>query len=119
MKRVPFVVFSIVIMGSTSLLSLFLTVIAWHVQIEDKAFHCTDDNLSGWICGIDTHREAGDTISPGWTWHKLELVRDAYEAAFVLIWLGTAAPIFFVVGRARISDHFNPTLPQARIYPLK
>lgn len=78
-------------------LSLVVTWFAWQVLITDKAFHCTDDNVSGFWLSIETHRGAGDTISPGWTWEKLERVRTEYEVAFFALWFVSSSVAFWGV----------------------
>src|ERR1017187_4961871 len=80
-------------------LSLAVTWFAWQGLITDKAFHCNDDNISGFWVSIATHRGAGDTISPGWTWEKLERVRTGYEVAFLALWLVSGSVAFRAIVR--------------------
>jgi hypothetical protein len=47
--------------------SFLVTTTAWGIQIEPRAFQCTD--IGGWpianyLTDMDTHKGAGDTISP-------------------------------------------------------
>src|ERR1700722_3241163 len=79
--------------------ALVVTWIAWQLQITEKAFHCTEGNISGLWCDIDSHRGAGDTILPGWTWEKLKFTRLIYETVFYLIWLGGSAVFFKMIFR--------------------
>jgi hypothetical protein len=80
-------------------LSAVVTWFAWQVLISDRAFHCTDDNVSGFWVSMDSHRGAGDSLSPGWTWEKLVRVRTAYEAAFVTLWLTSSSVAYWAVFR--------------------
>ena len=79
--------------------SLVATWIAWQHQITEKAFHCTDGNLSGFWCDMDTHQAAGDTVFPNWTWDKLKTVRLIYEGVFYLLWLAGSAAFFQILFR--------------------
>lgn len=90
--------------------SFVVTWIAWHLQITEKAFHCTDDNVSGFWCEIDSHRAAGDTVLQGWTWEKLRMVRLIYEVVFYLIWLGPSAAFFMLIFRRHISETGDNTV---------
>lgn len=66
-------------------------------RVHEKAFHCTDD------CGFDiftsmtSHRAAGDTLYPGWTWAKIESVRLVYQGVFYILWLGGNTVIFLLI----------------------
>lgn len=83
-------------------LASFVTLIPWNIQIEHRAFRCTDDMGFGtFFCDMYTHRGAGDTISPGWTWEELELVREAYETAFFAIWLSLPTGYLLILRRNR------------------
>ena len=68
--------------------------------VSDRAFHCNDDNVSGFWVSIQTHRGAGDTISQGWTWEKLERVRTGYEFAFFALWFLSSFIAFRAIVRA-------------------
>jgi hypothetical protein len=81
------------------LLSLVVTWYVWQTQITEKAFHCTDDNISGFWVSMDTHRAAGDTVFPGWTWEKLKTVRMIYETAFYFLWFVISFASFLVLFR--------------------
>ena len=48
--------------------SMLLTLGSGEFQITDRAFHCNDPGIGGWLVSIETHRDAGDVISPDWTW---------------------------------------------------
>lgn len=92
MKRFPnFWLF----VGSTLVglaLSYFVTIVAWNLLIEHRAFHCTDDMGFALVAqDIDDHRLAGDTLSPGWTWEKIKAARAIYQAAFLALWFALAA----------------------------
>jgi hypothetical protein len=98
------------------LLSLFVTLIAWNIQIESLGFHCTDDvGFATFFVDMDTHKEAGDTLSPGWTWDELEIARTVYMVAFFFIWFVSAsllARITLSVTKNR--GHEMPPRPQHR-----
>ena len=85
--------------------STLVTTIAWSVQIEPRAFQCNDS--CGWPfdnywTGMDGHKGAGDTISSGWTWEKLEYLRYVYMSAFLLLWIaGTIIPFKMVLRRIK------------------
>jgi hypothetical protein len=71
--------------------SFLVTTIAWSIQIEPRAFQCTDS--CGWPfdnywTDMDSHESARDTISPGWTWGKLKVVRIICIAVFFLLCAG-------------------------------
>lgn len=88
------------LLGIASLLFAFVTTMAaWHIQIENRAFRCTDDiGFGAFWADIDLHRQAGDTRFPGWTWDSLKLVRTLYLVGFFLIWsLSFAAPLLSIL----------------------
>jgi hypothetical protein len=64
--------------------------LGWLVQIEGRAFQCNDSTGPvAWPSGdMSLHRQAGDTMSPGWTWEKIEWVGRSYQTAFFLLWTG-------------------------------
>lgn len=88
MQRIP----SVVLLWPTTLLSLVaslvITWLAWECVVPGRAFQCRDDgfDIGFWMCA-ETHRSAGDTILPGWTWEKVQRVNGEYGLAFVVIWL--------------------------------
>ena len=73
-------------------LATVITVGAWQVQIEPRAFQCWDDVgiFDTYWESIDGHRNAGDKISPGWTWDEIKTIRYIYIGAFALIWAGSS-----------------------------
>ena len=81
--------------GSAALglvVSFVITMLAWNVQIEHRAFNCTDDVGFGFFWeDMNTHEGAGDTTLPGWTWGKIKGAQALYIAGFVLVWLAIAA----------------------------
>jgi hypothetical protein len=81
------------------LASIFITWILWQLQITEKAFHCTDDNLSGFWVSMDTHQGAGDTVMAGWTWEELKVVRMIYEVTFFTFWIGGGMLAFWILQR--------------------
>ncbi|MDB6068298.1 MAG: hypothetical protein JWR26_4506 [Pedosphaera sp.] len=92
-----FAAVSVILLIAGLVFSTVVTWTAWEMKIEGKAFHCTDAGL-----GVDefwtdmrTHQAAGDTVSPGWTWEKLERTRIEYELAFFFIWaLSSTVPMW-------------------------
>src|SRR4051812_17388785 len=86
--------------------SIIITVAVWNIQIEGKAFQCNDGpGLGAFWINMVTHRGAGDTVSPGWTWDKLQAVRIDYEIAFYLIWFlcSSGAYLVFVQTSKRVA----------------
>lgn len=78
------------------LASTLLVWLGWLIQIEGRAFQCTD---SGWPMAwfstdMTLHRQAGDTLSRGWTWEEVERVGRIYRAAFVILWAGMTTMIY-------------------------
>jgi len=77
--------------GGGLFISLLITLLVWNVQIEGRAFKCTDD--VGFGCfweNLSNHEQAGDKLSSGWTWQKLRRARFVYATAFYLIWAVSA-----------------------------
>jgi|SRR6185312_1394337 len=64
------------------------TVGAWHIQIEPRAFQCWDSIgiFDTYWQNIDEHSQAGDKLSPGWTWDEIKSARQVYIWAFYGIW---------------------------------
>ena len=62
-------------MSVAAAVSLGFTMSSWGAHIEGKAFHCTDGDFPFFWDDMDTHKGAGDTLSPGWTWEMLKIVR--------------------------------------------
>ena len=80
-------------------LATVITVGAWRVQIEPRAFQCEDDVgiFDTYWESIDGHRGAGDKLSPGWTWDEIKTAREIYIGAFYLIWAaGSFIPVWLV-----------------------
>jgi hypothetical protein len=82
-------------------LATVITVGAWQVQIEPRAFRCWDDVgiFDTYWDSIDAHRSAGDKISPGWTWDEIKTTRESYIGAFYLIWAASSLIPFRLVSR--------------------
>jgi len=69
-----------------------LMMVAWNIQIENRAFHCTDDIGFGiFLEDMDVHKQAGDTICPGWTWGKINALSTAYKIFFFSLWFSSSA----------------------------
>jgi hypothetical protein len=102
MKRFqPFLLFGMLAIGGL-LFSLFVTMVAWNIQIEHHALQCIDIGFGSFFVNMDTHQAAGDSVSPGWTWEKLRVARTAYEVAFFSIWFASAGvPIMLISSRSR------------------
>ncbi len=72
--------------------SFVIIMLAWNIQIEHRAYRCTDDVGFGFFWeNMNTHQAAGDTTLPGWTWGKIKAIQALYETGFVLLWLAIAA----------------------------
>jgi hypothetical protein len=117
MKALRTILLFVVTMFVSLVASLFITWFVWHMQITERAFHCTDDNVRGFWVGMDTHRGAGDTVMAGWTWEKLKVVRMIYEIAFFTLWLGGGMFAFQILQRFFKSALPNKSL-QARATAL-
>ena len=97
--------------AGTTFIGLVLTLVCWNLQIEGRAFHCTDDmGLGDFFMGIDNHRKAGDVLLPGWSWDGVELIRWIYLGVFFLIGLLPVAlpvikmgmvPLEWAIGRRK------------------
>ena len=75
-------------------LSSILTLIAWNIQIEHRAFRCTDDVGFGFFWeDMKEHQAAGDTVLSGWTWEKIKIVKTLYVVVFLI---GAALPAALV-----------------------
>ncbi len=81
--------------------SFVITAIPWNAQIEDQAVHCTDIGFGFFFVDMYTHKAAGDTVSVGWTWEKLEAVRIAYEFTFFAIWFIISTILLLIFLRPR------------------
>jgi hypothetical protein len=102
--------FGILLVGGL-LFSLIVTLVPWNIQIEHRAFQCTDDvGVGSFFEDMDTHRGAGDTVSPGWTWKKIKVAKTVYEMAFFTIWLSipTGSVLIFRRNRRKHSDLNHP-----------
>lgn len=91
MQRIP----TCVLLWPTTLLSLFaslvITWLTWECLVPGRAFQCRDDGFdSGFWVSAETHRSAGDSILPGWTWENVQRVNGDYKLAFVAIWLSAS-----------------------------
>src|SRR5450631_4037457 len=85
-------------MSLAAVVSLAITMDSWGAHIEGKAFHCTEEGFDMYWTDIDSHRGAGDTLAPGWTWEKLKVVRLHYIEVFWLIWaVISVIPFLFCV----------------------
>ena len=86
--------------GLSLVVSLVLTWFVWEAMIYDRAFHCNDDGLSiAFWTSADTHKAAGDTIAPGWTWDNVRTVNGIFKIAFYTLWLGGSVIGFHVLYR--------------------
>lgn len=74
-----------------------LTLIGWRIQIEGRAFQCNDwVPLATFTTDITGHRQAGDTLSPGWAWEDIERVGRVYQIVFWLLWAVVAGLVTVV-----------------------
>jgi hypothetical protein len=79
--------------------SLGVTMTAWS-HFEDRAFHCTDRMSVFFWDSIETHRGAGDTVLPGWTWAQIKSTQKKYEIGFGALWVLIAAAPALALRRA-------------------
>lgn len=71
--------------------SYIVTIIAWNI-LEPRMFKCTDDVPFVPLPGpISDHKQAGDTLLPGWTWTKVRIARLIYLTTFFALWFAIAA----------------------------
>ena len=88
--------------------SLMITWLIWEIQIEGRAFNCTDAfalSAAFWT-GANVHQSAGDQIQPGWTWEEVAVVNGYYKLAFFAFWLGGSVEAFrFIHRRSRTQSH--------------
>src|SRR3954451_1186707 len=93
----------LVAIGASLVVALIATLIVWNIQIEHRAFQCADDTGFGTFWeDMDAHQRARDTVSPGWTWHRLKRVETTYKRALILIWFaGTLAAGAIILSRVR------------------
>jgi hypothetical protein len=69
------------------LVAALVTTVGWTMQIEGRAFQCNDwIPFSTFSTDMTNHSQAGDTISPGWTWDGIERVGRVYRIVFWSIW---------------------------------
>ncbi|GEM_PF-6332135 len=100
------ILFAVCVFGGAAF-AAFITVGAWHIQIEPRAFQCWDSVgiFDTYWEGIDEHRGAGDKISPGWTWDEIKIAREIYIGAFFSIWAASALiPFGLILGRPERSN---------------
>ena len=77
-----------------------LTLIGWRIQIEGRAFQCNDwVPLATFTTDMTGHRQAGDTLSPGWAWEDIERVGRVYQIVFWLLWVIVAGLVTVVGSR--------------------
>ena len=74
-----------------------LTMVTWSACIEGRAFQCWDIGFGSFWQDIDVHFRAGDTISSGWSWERLKVVRFHYLEAFWLLWGLIAFVLFWIL----------------------
>jgi hypothetical protein len=98
MKRMVMIFASV---GGGLLIATAAVWLGWLVQIEGRAFQCNDILwLIAWPSpDLSQHRQAGVTLSPGWTWETIERVGRAYQVAFFFLWVGGTALISAVWSR--------------------
>ena len=86
------IAFTIATVVGCLLASLLITWLVWEMQIDGRAFRCTDAGtftLSlGFWTSADMHQSAGDQIQPGWTWEKVGAANGFYKLAFFVLWIG-------------------------------
>ncbi len=74
-----------------AVLATVVTIAAWNALIEPRAFQCIDTlwPFNDYWVSMNTHALSNDTLSPGWTWEKLEFVRILFIAVFFLLWIAS------------------------------
>ncbi len=96
--------------------SLLVTWAVWEIQIDGRAFHCTDAgpftlSVAFWT-SANLHQSAGDQIQPGWTWDKVAVVNGYYELAFFALWVAGSMESFrFIHKRLRTQSHEHIAQP--------
>jgi hypothetical protein len=103
--------FAVCLFGG-AVLSTVITVGAWQIQIEPRAFQCWDDVgiFDTYWENIDEHRGAGDKVSVGWTWDEIKTARELYIVAFYAIWAaGSLIPFRFILRRGAATKTLHAT----------
>jgi hypothetical protein len=97
------IAFFVVTIVATLVVTLVATLVAWNLQIEHRAFQCTDNIGFGTFWeDMAMHERAGDTVSPGWSWDEIKHVEATYKRAFFLIWFaGTLAGSVIIFWKRR------------------
>ena len=91
MKRI--IVIAVSIVGGITF-AWCMTCLLWNIQIEGRAFQCDDwIPFANFETDMSNHREAADTLSPGWTWEKIEGIGRMYRVGFFVLWAGATATI--------------------------
>jgi hypothetical protein len=95
------------------LISLILTLAVWNLQIEHRAFQCTDDcGFGGFFEDMQAHHNAGDKVLPGWSWQDIYDAKLAYTVAFYLIWVAiSCAPILLTFSKAKRQSRIRTLTP--------
>lgn len=108
--------FTIATVVGCFLASLVITWLVREVQINGRAFSCTDSgpftlSLGFWTSAA-THQSAGDQIQPGWTWEKVEAVNGFYKLAFFALWIGgSLVALRLIRGAPRGESHEHIAQP--------
>jgi len=115
MKAVATIAILVVCLFGGALFSTVVTVGAWHIQIEPRAFQCWDDVgiFNTYWEDIDEHRGT-DKISPGWTWDQIRRARQIYIGAFFAIWAASSLIPFRLImtrGAANKTLHATAAAP--------
>jgi len=87
--------------------------LGWLLQIEGRAYQCDDTvwPVAWFSTDMTSHRQAGDTLSPSWTWEEIEGIGRAYRAAFILMWVGIAALSSTVWMKKRKQNNTSEHIP--------
>ena|SRR5690349_25088711 len=118
MKPVATIAILAVCLFGGALFSTVITVGAWHIQIEPRAFQCWDDVgiFDTYWEDIDGHRRAGDKISPGWTCGEIETARGIYIGAFYAIWAASSLIAFgSILRREAVNKTLHATAAQPTV----
>lgn len=81
---------NVVILIAGFMLATIIVSISWGVMIHEKAFHCSDDTgaMLGFFGDMESHRQASDKLASGWTWGRIEVIREMHLLAFWLLVIG-------------------------------
>ena len=93
-------------------LAYLITWLGWTIQIKDRAFHCNDGlPFTNYQTSMSSHRDAGDILSPRWTWDAIERIGRFYRFTFYLIWLFSSAALTYRWTSNKRAEQGGPGYP--------